>query len=224
MEITAQELFRRLRRDVLNQSGYISFSLGGTTVIINTTDTVGNSIQSWLGKWMEDNNIYCSEPTNTQEFPDFFLSESEPEKHMLEVKAFNYNATPAFDIANYESYVESVAERPYRLFADYLVFGYVMDYDGKITIKDIWKMKIWELAGTSTRYALNTQVKRDVIYNIRPNSRFKRYLSTPFNTKEQFLKAMYDTQSKYRGKAAADAWKLKLQINYRKYYGSELIF
>lgn len=224
MEITAQELFRRLRRDVLNRSGYISFSLGGTTVIINTTDTVGNSIQSWLGKWMEDNNIYCAEPTNTQEFPDFFLSESDPENHMLEVKAFNYNATPAFDIANYESYVESVAERPYRIFADYLVFGYVMDEDGKITIKDIWKMKIWELAGTSARYALNTQVKRDVIYNIRPNSRFKRYLPTPFENKEEFLSAMYKTQAQYRGRAAADVWKRKLQRNYRNYYREELEF
>ena len=224
MEITAQELFRRLRRDVLNESGYISFSLGGTRVIINTTDTVGNSIQSWLGKWMEDNDIYCSEPTNTQEFPDFFLSKANPENHMLEVKAFNYNATPAFDIANYESYVESVAEKPYRLFADYLVFGYVMDNDGKITIKDIWKMKIWELAGTSTRYALNTQVKRDVIYNIRPNSRFKRYLQTPFENKEEFLSAMYETQAKYRGKAAADAWKMKLQQNYKNYYRKELKF
>ena len=224
MEITAQELFRRLRRDVLNQSGYISFSLGGTTVIIDTTDTVGNSIQSWLGKWMEDNDIYCDEPTNTQEFPDFFLSENDPDTHMLEVKAFNYNASPAFDIANYESYVESVAEKPYRLFADYIVFGYVMDDDGKITIRDIWKMKIWELAGTSKRYALNTQIKRDVIYNIRPNSKFKNYQPVPFSTKEQFLKAMYDTHCAYRGKEAADSWKQKLQQNYMNYYNTELNF
>lgn len=224
MEITAQELFKKLRQDVLNQSGHITFTLGGTTVVINTTDTVGNSIQSWLGQWLTDQSIYWSEPNNTQEFPDFFLSKEDPKSNMLEVKAFNYNATPAFDIANYESYVASVAEKPYRLFADYIVFGYLMDDTGKITIREIWKKKIWELAGKSSKYPLKTQIKRNVIYNIRPNSQFKANKAVPFTDMNQFLKAMYDTQVKYRGKADADAWKQKLQENYEDYYKTKLKF
>ena len=105
---------------------------------IDTTDTVGNSLQRWLKEWLIKNDIYEHEPENTQEFPDFYLSASNPKDHMLEVKAFNYNATPAFDIANYESYIASVAEKPYRLAADYIILGYVMDNDGTITIKKIW--------------------------------------------------------------------------------------
>lgn len=221
---TAEEIFDILKKTIIGKPGKIVFTLGETSVTIDTTDTVGNSIQSWLKQWMINNDFYHAEPVNTQEFPDFFLSEEDRNGHMLEVKAFNYNATPAFDIANYESYVSSVAEKPYRLFADYLVFGYSMDAEGTITIKEIWLKKIWELAGTSKRFPLNTQVKRDVIYNIRPNSRFKYGQPSFFNTKEEFLCAIYGTQSLYRGKEKADEWKAKLIHNYSDYFGEKLSF
>lgn len=143
---------------------------------------------------------------------------------MLEVKAFNYEATPAFDIANYESYVSSVALKPYRLGADYIVFGYTMDRDGTINIRKIWLKKIWEIAGTSGSYPLKTQVKRGMIYNIRPNSEFKKGFQGPFSTKEQFLRAMYETHKAYRGEKAASEWKEKLINNYRDYYHTELVF
>lgn len=103
-QITAKKLYNELLSDeIIDKVGNIVFSLAGTSVIINTTDTVGNSIQNWLGQWMKNKNIYCDEPTNTQEFPDFYLS-TDKQKGLLEVKAFNFNASPAFDIANFESY------------------------------------------------------------------------------------------------------------------------
>ena len=224
MEKTAREIFDILNSTIIGQPGNIVFSMGETSVTINTTDIVGNSIQSWLKQWLINNGIYQSEPHNTQEFPDFFLSEENEKDHMLEVKAFNYNATPAFDIANYESYIASVAVKPYRLKADYLIFGYTMDENGTIEIKKIWLKKIWEIAGTSQRYALNTQIKRDVIYNIRPNSKFKKDLAGPFSSKEQFLKAMYETQKAYRGEENANNWKNQLQKAYLEYYHEALVF
>lgn len=223
-ELSARQIYEQLTRDVLNKPGRIVFSLANTSVTISTTDAVGNSIQSWLKQWMCDKGIYSAEPHNTQEFPDFFLSRNNPQSHMLEIKAFNYEATPAFDIANYESYVASVAEKPYRLYADYLVFGYTMDQHGTIVLKRIWLKKIWEIAGTSQRYALNTQIKRNVIYNIRPNSKFKKDLPGPFSNKEQFLVAIYETQKAYRGELAANGWKTKLKNAYREYYHMELVF
>lgn len=224
MEKTAREIFDILNSTILNKPGNIVFSMGGTSVTITTTDIVGNSIQSWLKQWLINNDIYQSEPHNTQEFPDFFLSAENEKDHMLEVKAFNYNATPAFDIANYESYIASVAVKPYRLNADYLIFGYTMDENGTIAIRKIWLKKIWEIAATSQRYPLNTQVKRDVIYNIRPNSRFKKDLPSPFANKEEFLTAMYETQKLYRGEENANEWKRLLQESYLEYYNEELIF
>lgn len=224
VEKTAKEIFDLLTAEIIDKPGKITFNLAGIPVVINTTDTVGNSIQNWLKEWMNVKGIYSDEPENTQEFPDFFLSKTNKQDHMLEVKAFNYEASPAFDIANYESYVKSVSEKPYRLAADYMVFGYTMDKDGTVKIRKIWLKKIWEIAGTSTRYPLNTQVKKDVIYNIRPNGKFKRDETVPFKNKEDFLRAIYGTQSKYRGFDKADEWKKKLQDSYKSYYGTDLLF
>ena len=72
--ITAQQLFSNLSNLHLDrQVGVISFNLAGVSVKINTTDTVGITLQAWLKQYLTDNNIYFSEPANTQEFPDFFL-------------------------------------------------------------------------------------------------------------------------------------------------------
>lgn len=224
-KITAQELYTALGNLHLErQIGVISFNLAGVSVNIDTTDTVGITLQAWLKQYLTDNDIYFSEPANTQEFPDFFLDNNEAFKHMLEVKAFNYNATPAFDIANFESYCSSVKDKPYRLDADYLIFGYTMNDSGDITVKKVWLHKIWQIAGTSQRFPLKTQVKRDMIYNIRPNTDFKAGNKGPFRSKDDFLLAIYKTLVIYKGKSFADDWKQILSINYKKYYGCNLPF
>lgn len=224
-KITAQELYTALGNLHLErQIGVISFNLAGVSVKIDTTDTVGITLQAWLKQYLTDNDIYFSEPANTQEFPDFFLDNNEAFKHMLEVKAFNYNAAPAFDIANFESYCSSVKEKPYRLDADYLIFGYTMNDSGDITVKKVWLHKIWQIAGTSQRFPLKTQVKRDMIYNIRPNTDFKAGNKGPFRSKDDFLLAIYKTLVIYKGKSFADDWKQTLSTNYKKYYGCNLPF
>lgn len=224
-KITSNELFLILKNLHLeNQSGEIRFNLAGVSVKINTTDTVGITLQAWLKQFLTDNNFYFSEPANTQEFPDFFLDDVDSHKHMLEIKAFNYDAAPGFDIANFESYCASVKNKPYRLDADYLIFGYLMDTDGNITIKKLWLKKIWQIAGTSQKYPLRTQVKREMIYNIRPNCVFKKDQTGPFNSKEEFLEAIYETLICYKGKLFADDWKSTLVVNYKNYYNSCLPF
>lgn len=225
VKVSAQELHSMLTKLGLEKlTGKITFSLAGVTVDIDTTDTVGITLQSWLKQYMTDKGIYFSEPQNTQEFPDFFLNNVSPYQHMLEVKAFNYNRTPAFDIANFESYCSSVKEKPFRLDADYLIFGYLMDVSGNISVKKIWLHKIWEIAGDSDRYPLKTQVKRNMIYNIRPNTAFKTGKRGPFRNREDFLKAIYGTLVKYKGQAFADDWKKTLRKNYLSYYGTTLPF
>ena len=108
-KITAQQLYNKLSKiNFANNKGCITFTLANVSVKINTTDTVGITLQAWVKQFMVDKNIFFIEPANTQEFPDFYLNDIERNRHMLEIKAFNYNATPAFDIANFESYCESV--------------------------------------------------------------------------------------------------------------------
>lgn len=211
--ITATQLFNNLKS--INWSltyGSITFTLNNINVIIDTTDTVGVTLQSWLKQYFLTNNIYFRENSNSQEFPDFYLGNSN-DSNLLEIKAFNFCNTPAFDIANFDSYCDLVVEKPYILDADYLIFGYSMDNDGRITINDIWLKKIWEIAGKSKKYPLKVQGKRGMIYNIRPNTNFKKYDQTHFNSKEDFINAIYDTISIYKGEDIAKEWYNKLHID-----------
>lgn len=216
--LTANNIFKKLKEiDWKNEIGNITFSLANINVIINTTDTVGITLQSWLKEFLITNNIYFREPLNTQEFPDFFLSDNDT-KNLLEVKAFHYSASPAFDIANFDSYCDSLKQKPYRLNADYLIFGYEMNDKGEISIKDIWLHKIYEISGSSKKYPLKTQVKRNIIYNIRPNSNFKNYNNSCFKSSKEFVIAIYETLKLYKSEEFANNWLEEFKINYFKFY------
>ena len=220
----ALALYNTLKDDnIIGSIGKITFKLANTSVDISTTDTVGQSLQSWLKQYMIDKNITFVEMDNTQEFPDFILDPFDRENNLLEVKAFNYDAGPGFDIANFESYCDSVRIKPYRLNADYLIFGYSMN-DTEIKIKNIWLKKIWEISSSSGPHPLKVQDKRGIIYNIRPckwygsNNKF-----SPFISKEQFIKAIYNTLKEYQhSRINADLWLNDLKINYKNYYNENL--
>jgi hypothetical protein len=224
IEKTSKEIYDELLDQIILLSGYITFNLADLPAIIDSSDIVGNSIQTWLEKWLTMRGYYFNKPDNSQKFPDFYLSRQFPNENMLEVKTFRKKNGPAFDIANYESYLESLSENPYRLYADYLIMSYQMDDDGKITILDIWLKKIWEIAGTSNQFPLKVQQKRNMIYNIRPNSDFKEYKKGPFKAPKDFLVALYATQLNYKGVVTADLWKNKFLKNYIKYYNKSLDF
>ena len=209
---------------IINSIGKITFKLANTTVDISTTDTVGQSLQSWLKQYMINKKIIFMEMDNTQEFPDFILDPLDRENNLLEVKAFNYNAGPGFDIANFESYCDSVRIKPYRLNADYLIFGYSMS-ESEIKIENIWLKKIWEISSSSGPHPLKVQDKRGIIYNIRPckwygtnNNRFPA-----FTSQEQFIIAIYNTLKEYKhSRIDADEWLVDLKANYKKFYGKQL--
>lgn len=222
--LTAQQLYDLLiEKGILDFAGQIKFKLGSTETVIKTRDTIGNSLQSWLGQWLTDNNIYYNEPDNTQEFPDFYLHPTELTTHMLELKSFNNDASPAFDIANFESYCQSLRTKPYRLDADYLIMGYIMDSTtGNITIKNIWLKKIWQIAGTSSTFALRTQVKRGMIYNIRPIVWYSNSDNCRFHNAEEFVKAIYLTLKDYKGDDFATGWLTDVKNSYKDYYGKEI--
>ena len=227
--LTADSLFKELtHRNWKGSKGSIFFSIVGTTVKITHTDIIGSVLQDWVKNYFITKNIYYREPLNSQEFPDFFLS-TRNDEHLLEIKSFNYSRNPAFDIANFSSYCETIALEPYKLFADYLIFGYDFDNNFDIEIKDIWLKKIWEIAGTTAKGMyppLKTQVKRKMIYNIRPNSVFKNSSQADFKDVAEFLKAIYSTLSNYRQiwHQDPDVWKRTVRINLTKKYGTDFGF
>lgn len=62
MEKKAREIFDILNNSIIDKVGRIVFSLGEISVTIDTTDTVGNSLQRWLKEWLIKNDIYEHEP------------------------------------------------------------------------------------------------------------------------------------------------------------------
>ena len=141
--MTAQEIFEKLLNEdkILSMSGKIKFFFGGVNIVVKQKDIVGNVIQEWLQGWLDKNKIFYSVNPNSQMPPDFFLSEDKT-KNLLEVKAFNRNASPGFDIADFRMYAQEIINKPYMLHADYLIFGYDMSDEGIVTIKDLWLKKV----------------------------------------------------------------------------------
>jgi type II restriction enzyme len=225
MKISAKKLFKKLVEDyqLIGQTGSIQFTLKDLVIKIETKDTVGNLIQEWLKEWMKKEGIEFEENINSQTFPDIYLDITDKTKGLLEIKTFDFDRGPGFDLANFDSYCNSLIENSHRLDSDYLILAYEMN-GSEITIKNIWLKKIWELSGASSTYPIKVQEKKNVIYNIRPiiwysdKSTFK-----PFASKEEFLKALNETRYQYPKTHHDNAhWLKKVLKNYKDKTGSDL--
>ena len=225
MKLSGQELYNKLVNEykIIGEKGVINFSLKDLTVLIETKDTVGNLLQEWLKAWMIKETVDFEENPNSQVFPDFYLDIQNKELGLLEVKSFDWDRGPGFDLANFDSYCTSLLTSAYRLDSDYLIFAYQMS-GSEISIKNVWIKKIWELACPSGTYPLKVQEKKNVIYNIRPSvwyserSRFK-----PFSTKEEFLSAINETRYRYpQTRHTNGHWLSNVLKNYEAHTGAKL--
>lgn len=222
---SAQEVFNILKSQHLEEhEGSITLNLMGISVSIKDKSTIGYIFQEWLAAWFAENNIDFEVNINTQEPPDFYLKPGHKDSDWLEVKTFNLDASANFDVANFDAYCRSLETKPFRLNADYLIFGYTFR-DGILIIKEIWLKKIWEITSNSERFSVKTQVKQDVIYNIRPCSWWsKRSDYKPFPSKIKFVEALKDTQWQYnKTKSQTDAWLKVVKNKYKEYIGDELV-
>jgi NgoBV restriction endonuclease len=225
MKISAPQLFKKLVEEyhLIGQTGIIHFTLKDLTIKIETKDTIGNLIQEWLKEWMKKEKIEFEENTNSQTFPDIYLNVKDKTKGLLEIKTFDFDRGPGFDLANFDSYCNSLLENSHRLDSDYLILAYQMN-GSEITIKDVWLKKIWELSGASSTYPIKVQEKKKVIYHIRPiiwYSDKSTYKS--FGTKEEFLTALNETRYQYPKTHHDNAhWLKKVLKNYKDKTGSVL--
>lgn len=216
LELTPKEFFDKIYPEVVGKLGHIMFELNQISVTINTKDSIGHMLQDWIETWAKQNNIYIRPNSHTQEFPDFYLSQSNVDS-LLEIKSFDYMASPNFDIANFDTYVRSLIDNPKKLDAYYLVFGYSLQ-DGKIKIEELWLKRIWELCTNSAAWDLKLQVKQGTIYNIRPvNFVSKRSnIAQPFASKVEFLIAIQSVLNHYtKTKGLQEDW---LDTFMQKYY------
>lgn len=225
MKLTGQELYSKLVDDykIIGESGVINFSLKDLTISIETKDTVGNLLQEWLKAWMMKEHVEFEENTNSQIFPDFYLDKHNKKLGLLEVKSFDWNRGPGFDLANFDSYCNSLLVNSYRLDSDYLIFAYQMS-GSVITIKNVYLKKIWELACPSGTYPLKVQEKKSIIYNIRPSTWYsERNKFKPFARKEDFLSALNNTRYQYpQTRHTNGHWLQNVIKNYKEHTGISL--
>lgn len=194
---------------VVGSKGTITFQLGTITAALETKDIVGGAIQEWFGRWMGENKIAFT-TRNSQTFPDFIINDTE----YLEVKCFNWEGGgPAFDIANFGSYVESLSMDAKRLNSDYLVIAYSMN-GSDIKIEDAWWRKVWEITGPSMTNIIEVQVKRGMPYNLRPK-KFYAPAAKVFSDASEFLKALDQAASKFgHPEAHTSEWLNNVEFSY----------
>ena len=227
MQITSRQVYNRLINTdkILELQGQIKFFFGDVDIVVKQKDVVGNILQEWLQGWFNKNGIDYALSDNTQMPPDFFLNMRDRTKDLLEVKAFNHTATPAFDIADFRMYEEEIVDKPYMLNVDYLIFGYDMSDSGIVTVKDLWIKKVWEITRRMDNWALNLQVKQGVVHKIRPGVWYsnKKGNIPMFCCLEDFIAAIEETvfQNPKTHDSAA-SWKRRFIENYEKFYGIKL--
>ncbi len=226
MKLTSQQLYDKLIKDykIIGQKGVINFTLKDLTIAVETKDSVGNLLQEWLKAWLKQNNIFFEENKNTQSFPDFYLNNTNLKEGLLEIKSFDWKRGPGFDLANFDSYCNSLLTDAYRLDSDYLIFAYEL-IGSELSIKNVWLKKIWELACPSGTYPIKVQEKKNIIYNLRPSTWYsERSRFKPFNSKEAFLSALNNTRYQYAQTRKDNShWLRKVLKNYKTHTGTVLV-
>lgn len=225
MRLTGQEVYRTLIEEynLLSLTGQIKFFLGDVDIIVKQKDVVGNIIQEWLQGWFDSKGIEYALNDNTQMPPDFFLNPDDRRVQLLEVKAFNRSATPAFDIADFRMYEEEIVEKPYMLDVDYLIFGYDMSADGVVVIRDLWLKKVWEITRRMDQWPINLQVKANVVHKIRPGVFYNNRGTPMFRCKEHFVSAIEQTvYQNPKTREESGTWLRRFQDSYYRFYGERI--
>ena len=214
-ELSASEIYNLLKKEILSKNikGHIYVDFAGLKYNIETKDVMGGLLQEWLEKWMINRNVKFTKPP-TQEFPDFILHDNS----YLEVKSFDSNASPNFDVANFDAYTRSLLTCPQRLDADYLIFSYRL-YPNYFEIENIWLKKVWEITGFSKKNCLNLQVKQEVPVNIRPKKWYGG--ADMFKNRKEFVDALNNASIKFERQKAQN-WEQVVAEKYKEVTGHEL--
>lgn len=224
MKLTPEEVFEKLQMnyDITHKEGKIQFNLGEVKIIVKQRDVIGNIMQEWLEAWLKKNRIEYMPNPNTQMPPDLFLDKDNLTHNLLEVKAFNYLASPAFDLADPVSFLAEIEKHPYMLHSKYIIFGYKMDEaTGIVTVEDMWLKNIWELcAPTAMNYAMSVGGNAK---KMRPTKWYKRSSKAKpiYKSLEHFLSAYIELLFVQHHNIAQDA-RDKIVKAYRKHYGITL--
>lgn len=191
---TLNDLYNISKSKLENQHGTITITFANRSHVYTGNDVIGNCLQEWLPNWFEYLGVNIKPGINTQEFPDFTAILNN-KKYAVEIKTWNINNSPAFDLANFQSFLESTYKSPSKINARYFVLGYKPENDGfsqGFTVKAILLKNIWEMTTNSRKYPIGLQVKRGQPYAMRPYNFYKNPEKS-FKDKHEFLLAVKNT-------------------------------
>lgn len=110
-----------------------------------------------------------------QASPDYYACNK---KYEFEQKVFLKN--PSFDIGNFTSYIEQLCKDNgvfKKIFmTKYLIFEYSISIDNEIIIKKFHYLNVYNLVSFKGKYPISMQNKKNIWYNIRPDSVKNWYL------------------------------------------------
>ena len=89
-----------VNQGILKAQGQVNFNFFGEELIVTSLDVVGSILQNWFENWLRSNQIPYDVAQHSQSWPDFILQDGTD----LEIKAFDSNAGPNFDVANFDAY------------------------------------------------------------------------------------------------------------------------
>ncbi|MDO4831440.1 MAG: NgoBV family restriction endonuclease [Clostridia bacterium] len=186
-----EELYDLTKERLEDQHGTINIMFANRNHVYTGNDVIGNCLQEWLPDWFSFLGVNIQPGQGTQVFPDFVAIFGDSHYDM-EVKAWNINNAPAFDIANFMSFVDSTFNSPGKINARYFILGYKPENDGfaqGFTVKKVFLKYIWEITAPSKKYPIGLQVKRNSPYALRPYN-FNKRPDDCFPDKESFLVAI----------------------------------
>lgn len=195
MPITSlNDLYCHSKEMLEGKHGTISITFANRTHIYTGNDVIGNCLQEWLPDWFQFLGLDIRPGQGTQVFPDFVVC-FDNVQYAMEVKAWNITNSPAFDLANFHSFIEQTYSSPNKINAQYFIMGYKPDDDGfsqGFTVEKIFLKHIWEITAPSTKYPIGLQVKRNSPYAIRPFN-FYKDPDRCFQNRDDFINAIKDT-------------------------------
>lgn len=216
VENSIQQVWRLLNEhNLIGQVGQTTFKMANLSIVVTTKDIIGNVIQEWFSKWMQEQGMKVHGGPHTQSWPDFVFADG---MH-LELKAFDGNASPNFDVANFDAFIRSVLEHPERIDTDHIIFEYCLIGE-EIVIRDIYLKKIWEITGPSDTNILNIQVKQGQPVNIRPKNWRNNKISV-FSNRQNFVETLGQAVQRFRADTYPD-WYNRVAYAYQNATGNPL--